>query len=92
MSESTRRLFEQMSLVLDFKASPPPGPFKFAMLFDLSRSLEPLPELLRGRGWCDLQGVVPDRALCLSTMPCRVTPKEREREREREREKFIDNQ
>ncbi len=23
-------MFEQMSFVLDFKASPPPGPFKFA--------------------------------------------------------------
>ena len=32
------------------------GPLKFAMLFDLSRSLEPLPELLRGRGWCHLTG------------------------------------
>jgi hypothetical protein len=39
-----------MSFVLDFKASPAPGPVKFAMLFDLSRSLEPLSELLRGRG------------------------------------------
>ena len=56
--ESTCRLFEQMSFVLDFKASPPPGPFKFAMLFDLPRSLEPLPELPRGRGWCHLNARV----------------------------------
>jgi hypothetical protein len=43
-----------MSFVLDFKASLPSGPLGFAMLSDLSRSLEPLPDLLRGRGWCHL--------------------------------------
>jgi hypothetical protein len=47
-----------MSFVLNPKASPPSEPLNFAMLFDLSRSLEPLPELLRGRGWCHLKARV----------------------------------